>query len=321
MKSSLFIFLGLFFLLGCSEDFFSPIVEVDIPEAEKKLVAFSHIEEGEQKIYALVTKNRKITDPMAFPLLRSDTSIVNTPQGPWKFVYNDYAPDTVTSVKVEVFKNERFWLELTRDPKFGLYFSAALGAPIRFEVGDRYTIRVSAPGYETIEATENMPAPVALDTFEIRKNIRVVNPSDPFIQDLVDEYTLVFVDPAFQTNYYQADIKFSDSTGQESVSYGLTSLELNAEYGMMRDESFNGQMARWKVHELNRISGHGFRYYYLELGLRSISESMFTYQLSLNRYYETKDNPFAEPTILYTNFKGGYGLFSLASKRTKKIKI
>jgi hypothetical protein len=55
--------------------------------------------------------------------------------------------------------------------------------------------------------------------------------------------------------------------------------------------------------------------------LHHVSASFYQYSLSARRYDDAEDNPFAEPVILYSNVKNGYGVFSMGSTRKYIIQV
>jgi hypothetical protein len=47
----------------------------------------------------------------------------------------------------------------------------------------------------------------------------------------------------------------------------------------------------------------------------------YEFYQSIQRFYDTEGNPFAEPAPLRSNIQGGYGLFGGATDATLRIKI
>lgn len=57
----------------------------------------------------------------------------------------------------------------------------------------------------------------------------------------------------------------------------------------------------------------------LTLSVSNISESYYRYMKSVEKGDGESGNPFAEPTSMYTNIEGGYGVFAALCVKSKKI--
>jgi hypothetical protein len=55
--------------------------------------------------------------------------------------------------------------------------------------------------------------------------------------------------------------------------------------------------------------------------LHVINEDYFEFLLSLEKYNETYENPFAEPVMVFSNIENGLGLFSSYSTYTDSIYV
>ncbi len=60
---------------------------------------------------------------------------------------------------------------------------------------------------------------------------------------------------------------------------------------------------------------------YIEVIVSSIPVSTYDFYQSVQRYYDTDGNPFAEPAPLRSNVAPGYGLFGGATDVVLRIKI
>lgn len=56
------------------------------------------------------------------------------------------------------------------------------------------------------------------------------------------------------------------------------------------------------------------------LNISNVSESYYRYMQSVEKGDGESHNPFAEPTSMYTNIEGGYGVFSALCLKSKRIK-
>lgn len=319
---------GYYFLLSylvftsCSVDFFSPVVEVDIPVLPSKLVVFSHFEEGTDKLFAMVTKTRPILDQNEYPFTKIDTFWQGTRGSSQFFLHIQRGADTVSDVKIEIFKNNISWVQLTQVSNFKSLYSISLPNKLVYEKGVLYTMKVSAPGFESVEANAAMPRPVEVNHIGIRRGIKLAIPNEPFNSDPFNEFSIEFNDPSDESNYYSAFVFYFDSIrGHYTHGQDLHSFDLRSESGKIRDESFNGNLTIWNTHEYAWNNSNNFQDTHADITLHSISESAYLYSLSLSRYYKAQDNPFSEPVIVYSNVKNGYGVFSCGASRTKRVKI
>jgi hypothetical protein len=84
---------------------------------------------------------------------------------------------------------------------------------------------------------------------------------------------------------------------------------------MLADARFNGAVKELiifiRTHELepvlNPVDG---KHYKAVVELNNITAEQFRYRKSYRAYRDSDGNPFAEPVLVYTNIKNGYGLFS-----------
>jgi hypothetical protein len=60
---------------------------------------------------------------------------------------------------------------------------------------------------------------------------------------------------------------------------------------------------------------------YLYIKLKTVTEDYYLYHKSLSRQAEVNQSPFTLPTITYTNFENGYGLFAVYSSKLDSIRI
>jgi hypothetical protein len=311
--------IGLILFASCSEDFFTPVIEVDLPIPTSKLVVYGHLEEGFDTVYIQVSHSRPVLDSAPYPTVRSDTFFYN-PSDRTKFrVHQVLGSDTVRNVLMNLFLNKTHLTSFSKTPgKQGIYY-AVLPQPLKFEPGNEYSLQVSAPGYTPVEATESMPRPVDIDSMSYRKKIRLSIPNDPFNSDFFNEYSFYFEDPRPDLNYYYASGYKFNSNNSDKQSIYVFSYDLKSVEGFLSDESFNGKPIVWNVHEYAWNGNDQFQY--ANFQLHSLSRAYYLYQLSVKRYEKAREDPFAEPVILYSNVKNGYGLFSLGASRTYLLKL
>lgn len=316
MKTRFFLLFFLCTLFACNEDFISPIIEVELPDVTSKLVIYGQVEEGADTLNIIVTSSRGILDNRPFPEV---TDTIWFPPGSSNFMIRQIqAMDTVNQVKLEMYKNNTLFAVFAKHPKVLGVYTAILDQNLRYEPGVTYTIKASAPGFESIEAVSAIPQPVPIDSISFRRNIKVADPNDPTSLEEVNEFAISFSDPVGMDNYYKFSAVYQDTIlGVERPTH-LFSLDFKSMYDQLNDASFNGKATTWNVHEDVNHPQYG---QYMVFSLHHISPSLYRYNLSVRRYENAQGDPFVEPIILYTNVKNGYGVFSMGSTRKYKIQV
>lgn len=200
------------------------------------------------------------------------------------------------------------------------------------QAGETYSLEVSAPGFETVRATDTVPAPVPT-------SVRPGSRGDFSIE-------LELQDPPGEANYYQVSLYLilpgrgatrvegllstrdpsimADSWADDSpVEEG--SFEGPAPY--FRDTLFDGQTheielnyaGEW-VEGLDRIDlEHAISTAYLQV--LYISETYYEYLKTARLHDEVRQNPFAEPLNVHGNVENGYGIFAGYSSRTFEFTV
>ena len=303
----LYIFLPFLFfscLFGaCSEDFFTPIVDLDIPEHTPRLVVYGNIGVGEP-IRVYIARSRGALDTTASSILYTQDSAGND------IVITG---DTVKNVTVSLFKNGQLFTQFPTHE--GNHYYAEKGKTI-VDDGAEYKLVVSAPNYTTVEAIQRVPQKAQLDSVVYRRDGATINDvNDPFGGSYkVDEYTYKFKDPTTE-QYYQTLIEedYSDYQGEGRYKYLQYSLDPIAENDILSDKTFNGKAFSWRVYSFRTYYGEGVvaENDTLRCILRSVTTERAKYNRSLDVYLNAQDNPLAEPVILYSNLKNGYGIFSI----------
>ena len=315
-------FLALIALSSCNpDDYFNPIVEVKLPQQKPKLVVFSEMWEGQDTLTVFLTQSRNTLDNKPFPSKKDSMFYVNRSNGRndtiWYFNIIQTA-DIVADAKVELFKNEALIATFAKGKKEGFY-TTKLAAPLKQD-GATYRLQVSAPNFETVEATQKLPTPVAIDTVIYRPNVRLTDPSDPLNYFTQDEFGIEFKDPAGEKNYYTAEgfVEVKNGTYTYSQYLNLHSFDPISSNNFLQDASFDGKKAIWREHTYPQHFQSNNK---ITIYLTALSAAKYTYQQSLSLFYNAQDNPFAEPVVLYTNIKNGYGLFAMGSFRSFSFKI
>lgn len=319
MKKYLYSLLVIVSLLMVScnpEDYFNPVIEIDLPEHKPKLVVHSEMWEGQDSLLVFVTQSRGALDNKKFPTVKDSAYYIWNKDTTWYINIYESA-DLVENAKVELFKNDVLLTTFSKKNQSGFHF-ANLSSPLKQD-GATYRLRVSAPGFESIEAIQQMPSAVKIDTVTYRPQVKLTDPNDPLTYTTKDEFFIEFQDPPSEKNFYVAEGFYYEKTGRDSFLQYLNfySLDPLSVSNYLSDQSFNGKKGGWRQHTYSTGKPSGSQY---TIYLASLSEAYYLYYQSLNRYWNATDNPFAEPVVLYTNVKNGYGLFSMGTFRSYTFK-
>ena len=196
------------------------------------------------------------------------------------------------------------------------------------KIGERYFLEVSAPGFETVTASEEVPEPIqilSVDTQSVihnpANNWKKLTVSVDFKDEVayknfysfVIEYVYVQWNPGSIPEYYRTWLGNYQYYSQSNVM----GIGCHKE-GNFNDEIFNGKNFQLNTTLNGECGGSPSFTYELTLMLRSITESYYNY---LNSYHSLGniENNLLPPTQFYTNIKNGYGIFIGFSTSKKEI--
>jgi hypothetical protein len=326
-------------VISCSKEsllnYFNPVVDVTIPPNAARLVLVGRIVGGSDSIELFITKSRGALD----------TTLLNSNIVSGFGERGNSAFDTVNSAVVKVFKDG----VLFATPQYfanGKYLSK-LTKPIP-EDRSIYTVQVSAANLATIEATQQMvSAPTSFDTITVLENVKVSKPLDlnnPF-DPLGDPYNavqfnLTFKDKAGEQNYYSAFGVAQLPTEATPRGLRCDSRDPASENNYLNAKNLDGKTINWTTHT-RRIGrgggpggggpkgggGPGGNNAQIPVGtvvnltLVSASYDRYLFEQSYATYLSGTKNPFAEPVILHSNVKNGFGVFTTAVERAKVIRF
>ncbi|OGX88955.1 DUF4249 family protein [Hymenobacter coccineus] len=221
-------------------------------------------------------------------------------------------------------------------------------APTRGYVGQpgqRYTLRASAPGVETVEAALALPALPVLGAGSFVPEAAAASPS----QNQFGRLSFAVFDDAATANYYLAYARVLDASGQPWGRVFQDNSDRDDQVGPdvnlnrfdlsdpgtfyqtlpVSDAGRNGQRLVYssKVRFFySPPSGYG-NYpnppapAFIEVLVSGIPADTYNYYQSVQRYYDTEQSIFAEPAPLRSNVPGGYGLFAGASDVVLRIPL
>lgn len=237
-------------------------------------------------------------------------------------------PGWVDDAEVEIWDGERLLERLVRRDS-GLY----VGVGSRPEAGSRYTLRVRAPGYATVEGAGVLPSPPQVTAFEAA---RVAGPSE---DRRVVRLRLTLDDPAGEANGYlfavlhlraEVDLQTGTVAPLPPGLFPFTSDDpalgdplpnpLDPDtpiylQGLIRDDGFEG--GRYTIEAEIAYdtppplgsSGPTIQRAFVVL-FAALSDDLYRYAETAPEQALFGENPFAEPLHVYSNLSNGFGVFA-----------
>lgn len=254
------------------------IVEnVDLGDAKPKLVVFSYISPGSDTIFADVSLSRTIND-----------------------VGNFYPPH-IDNAEVVVSKAGGQSVTLQFDPGLSRYFAVVSSSYL--ETGHEYKIHAKTPDGKEVEASCTLPVQ--------NTSLRITKADTVEMQDHTRyRFRLEFDDIPGQPDYYRliakALIKFEWDGNVQIYEYS-GEFSYGEEFIAVKDRDGDTFVVEAAIDIWNYYSDAeellGMQFYLL-----STDEHYYHFHRSLQRY--EPDNPFSEPTIVYSNVTDGLGVFA-----------
>ncbi len=213
----------------------------------------------------------------------------------------------------------------------GVYKSTLGTVP---QLGVEYIVTAEKPGFEAIEASGNLPSPVAIIDID----------TTPSLRDGYNYYDtrVRFKDPAGERNYYSLEVYFTqqltlqyDSIIQSiQESYPLYYFSEESEFTdnlvytfdaiYFSDDLFDGQTYQLKVNVERPYLYEEPPFFIvnsaqIDYRLKSISEELYLYERSRTEQSFSSFDPFAQPAQVFSNIENGFGIFAGYSTDTYSI--
>jgi hypothetical protein len=173
------------------------------------------------------------------------------------------------------------------------------------------TIQVETEDYEIATATATIPTKTIIDTVFHQDSVSLFN------DEYYGEIQINFRDNPNEVNYYAVELfEYWNSKNTWEIRSPSQStsddLILFNHFGKVffNDETINGQaytlklgygsdvFNNWKINDAP-----------LKIVLYTIDFPYFEYTKGLNKAFNNQDNPFSEPTLIYSNINDGVGIF------------
>ena len=200
-------------------------------------------------------------------------------------------------------------IELKWDKALLNYSASAKGFDVI--VGKRYEMKLTTPEGDNLTAFCVIPQQIDLQGIRLVKT--KVEPS-PFSDGT--EYFVQWKDFLNQKNYYSVFVlNYYQTTPKDIRLEGEAAL-----FGIEDDKLQNGEVISTKSFQLKgrQLYGNGQARYQTIL-VCNTDENYAKFHKSLDEIKRNNDNPFAEPSRLYSNVKGGFGVFAGYSRTEYKV--
>lgn len=287
------IIISQLYLFSCE----SLVKEIDpsfLPETDSKLVVACFISPQDTVLAAKVTETK---------LLIGSTGDIK---------------DDILNASVSLSDGSKT-IQLIYNVKLGYY--RALPAALPILVGKTYTVSVSTPDGRKVDATTTIPK--SIDIKEVKIDSTKVNDFQQGNSVTNTEYDVkvIWQDKAAETNYYRALSEFiviygiPDPKNVKNIIY--TPISTIVDLRTIDDKNMDGQLLSLNRNYLAPNIGANNQGQQIDrskslnkikVGLFQTDIHYYNYHTSLRRQREN-NNPFAEPVLLYTNIKGGFGCF------------
>lgn len=287
------IIISQLFLLSCE----SLIKEIDpsfLPETDSKLVVACFISPQDTVLAAKITETK---------LLIGTTGDIR---------------DDITNASVSLSDGSKS-IQLVYNPKLGYY--RALPSEFQIFVGKTYTITVNTPDGRKVNASTTIPNPIAIKEVKI-DSIKANNfQQGNSVTNTEYDVKVIWQDKAGEPNFYRAISEFTiiygnpDPKDVKNIIY--TPISTIVDLRTIDDKNMDGQILSLNRNFLAPNIGANIQGQQIDrskslnkikVGLFQTDIHYYNYHTSLRRQREN-NNPFAEPVLLYTNIKGGFGCF------------
>jgi hypothetical protein len=312
------ILVGAMSLTSCEKWLNGQVINYDLPDHTPVLTIYNYSAAGDTAIDVRVGTSVGVlkngepqpVDDVVVKLFKNDVLQQSWSSDPF------YVVDTIWSWFNPITGLEEHYIDSTYS------YLEPLIEPISDEDGTKYSVEVSAPGYETTYAEENTPQKANVSVV-LRKDVPVEARIDWGNEETGDIYEITINDLADEKNTYiiNAIGTYTDSgiTYENSIYFNSNDPIWNYSNGgmLLSDRSFDGLT---KTVELEHWFYQGeLRPDKISIIINTVADSYIDFDESMNKYWNADGNPFAEPVVLYSNVENGLGLFTLFNRKTIEI--
>lgn len=265
---------------SCEKD-----AEVDLPETKPKLVVTSYITPQDTVLKVVVTRSR--------PIFES---------------YDINTASTVANATVMMMSSTGS-VQLTYDVATEYYTAPVTALPII--AGNTYSLTVTTPGGESVEASTTVPA-YSVQGFSVSMDDSLF--IDQWYTHLITNFDYRLNDNGGEQNMYRF---FSALVLRDTIVGDTTIRRFTNE--LFTDYNGDGQQLQRSIETNWGFFDPSDPYVLIgyDCWIFNVDIHYYNFHNSFDHY--TGDDPFSEPTIIYTNIKNGLGVF--ASANGTKVRV
>jgi hypothetical protein len=220
-------------------------------------------------------------------------------------IFQSYQVNTTSAVAdaTVYLSNSSTSVQLQFDPVLECYTASAASFPVT--AGTTYFLSVSTPQNEVANATTTVPLQnVAGFSVTMTDSLE----SDPWFQRLSTKFDFTFTDHSGESNYYRffSTVLTRDTITNDTTSHRfINSLMNDAGYdGVQVHQVHTGDWSNYNMTNASEVIGY-------DCWLFNVNLDYYNFHKSL--YGSHGDDPFSEPSLIYTNINGGLGVFGAAN--------
>lgn len=275
---------------SCGEDSFTQVVEVDLPDHESAIAINALFSDLDTSLQMLVSNSLGILDTATHASMKD--------------------------ASVNLYKDDAMWQSFQFNPT-NYRFETSLMQPLEKGI---YRLEVEAEGYKAVMAEQEMPTAVPLVKVEINEDGAISGEGER-----VDELIVKIDDPGGEENYYAlqgyVEQHYYDQQANDTLyfrnKFYMESLDQVIQFGdrydiLLTDGAFDGRSYTLRLFTFSDLP-FGQENTRVVMQLVSLTRDAYLYDRSLNQYYNSIDNPFAEPVVVHNNVDEGYGIFGLSA--------
>lgn len=268
---------------------------------------------GEDSDVQLIVLSNFSQDGQVKVVVTHTRSVQVSPDDPFSFVAN--------AEVLLLSDNDSLLQQLEFVPSEGdivAHYTSADFSPIP---GTKYTVRVSAPGFEeVVEACGIIPEPVRITGTEFQNTYNNAIPTRTMIDF---EISVSFKDPAEVENFYHLTFfqELMPKDGAEKpkmipmqvrgLADNLPMIPYASRQGaLIQDRFFDGDEVTYRFSGNFSFDGSKYMPGQFISELRTVSEAYYDYHVSLSRQINTEDGDLSPGFDLDGNTRGGFGVFA-----------
>lgn len=185
----------------------------------------------------------------------------------------------------------------------------------------KYSLQIDIPGYNTIIANNEIPSTIMINSSSFSDSTKLVG------DEFYGTAGVSFKDDPNTENYYEL-ILFQKGPKGENIALCLSTENVSVEnnigksivgdndtcldYVVLSDRLFNGKLFSISI-DLKPQFPQGAIY----VQMKSCSKELFQYLLTYSKQKSSRENPFVEPTQVFSNINNGLGIFAGYSADTR----